>query len=217
MEQVTLNEDRISALYLAFQRNGWSAEEVDTLIDDAVLDRVREVVVAKSPACVEQEWPVVPDGWSVESHVFHPPFKWRPEAVSLHFEDDQLSRGGISSGVLRRRLGSKPALNASVLDFLLENPHLIPMSWRSVLVHFWGTVYRDPSGHRCVRHLRWEAGRWQSGRTWLGGEDVGFLSPAALLVDDGCYAKIEDDLSLLGLTTLPDDERRDTIPDVFFN
>ncbi len=218
MKQVTLNEDRISALYLAFQRNGWSAKEVDTLTEDATLDRVREVVVARSAISVMQEWPAVPDGWSVESHAFHPPFKWTPDAVTLHFEDEQVRRGGINAGILRRRLGNRPALNASVLDFLLERPQLIPTSWRSAIVHFWGTVYRDPAGHRCVRHLRWEADRWQSGRTWLGGEDIGFLSPAALLVEAKPAAKPEDEIVFLSLAaaTFPTDVRRDTIPDMTF-
>jgi hypothetical protein len=184
MEEVTLDTDRISALFFALYRNGWSPEEIDALADDGVLDRVREVLGSNGETTVESAaWPLLPEGWTIEAHVFHRRFDWDPGMTLLHYADDQTVVGGISGHDLRKLVAGKPVLNASVLDFLLERPHLIPPSWKAALVHFWGTVYRDPAGHACVRHLRWEDGKWLSGRTWLGGDDVGCFSPAVIFAE----------------------------------
>lgn len=184
MERVTLDDERISALAIALYKNGWSPEEIDALADDNVLFRVREVIGASGDAAVESaSWPFVPQGWTIEAHVFHRRFDWDPGMTLLHYADDQTVVGGIIGHDLRKLLAGKPVLNASVLDFLLERPHLIPSSWKAALVHFWGTVYRDPAGHACVRHLRWEGNRWNWGHGWLG-DDFGCFSAAAFFTED---------------------------------
>lgn len=48
--------------------------------------------------------------------------------------------------LLKARVEAKPALNATVLDYLFEFPELIPVSWEGLYVFFWGTIYRRHSG-----------------------------------------------------------------------
>jgi hypothetical protein len=87
--------------------------------------------------------PYIPQGYAVSEHKEGGLIEWNPEKIDLLGE---LSR---------------ESLNANVLDYLLENPHLIPEEWKSKYVFFWGTVYSRSTGHKCVRCLGWhEEWKW---------------------------------------------------------
>jgi hypothetical protein len=174
--------DRALALLETFIRNGWSEEEISSLHDDLMLARMRSTLGLRKETVRAGDAPFVPDGWAIESHAFffRGELDWRDVRTTLHYEPAQIEEGGIPGRDLQRKLERLPAMNATALDFLLEHPHRIPDGWKGALVHFWGTVYRDPSGFCCVRHLRWTGADWTWGRTWVG-DDIGLLSPAAVL------------------------------------
>lgn len=116
--------------------------------------------------------PFVPEGWKVVKHSRDGKLEWDPEEIQLCLSSKQQdsSGGWITGNDLHEEFKGKPALNANVLDYLLEpeNQHLIPEEWKDKFVFFWGTVYRDNTGLRCVRYLRWNSGRWNWGELPLG-------------------------------------------------
>lgn len=122
--------------------------------------------------------------WSIESHKKQGKILWEPEKISFYLSDKQKTDRIIGND-LQKGLEDKPVLNANVLDFLLENPHLIPESWkqdeqdRTRYIFFWGTIFRGSDEYLVVRDLCWGGGGWFSGCGWL---DYGFdgQSPAAV-------------------------------------
>lgn len=124
--------------------------------------------------------PFIPVGWEVEEHQKRGLFKWDPAQIRLylspplHDHDDHVCIKGYE---LREKLKGESVLNANVLDYLLQNQHLIPEGWKrrnAFCVFFWGTVYCRPVGGRrdeilpCVRGLTWEDnGVWGCDYLWL--------------------------------------------------
>lgn len=118
------------------------------------------------------------DGWTVEEHKKGGQFKWDPKKVALFLSSKQES-GNIEGNKLRKELADKPVYNANLLDYLLDNPHLIPEEWKGNAVFFWGTIYRYSDGHLDVRCLIFDGGHWQQSRNWLNDDFDGTL-PAAV-------------------------------------
>ena len=80
-----------------------------------------------------------------------------------------------------------PVLNASVWEYLKDNPEEIPEEWKKKYggneqyIFFWGTIDRSPQGDLCVRYLTWSGGNWTAGNYLMSGnwhEDF----PAAVFV-----------------------------------
>lgn len=146
--------------------------------------------------------PLIPyKNWTVEEHIKNGKIEWNPEKVSLYISEKQKS-GYINGNELRKEI--KNPLNANVLDYLLNNPHLIPEEWKqdeqgqTRYIFFWGTIYRLSVGRLCVRCLFWGGGRWQAGNDWLvdgfGGQD-----PAASLASSSSQSSSPSDLDTLSL------------------
>lgn len=123
--------------------------------------------------------PFVPNGWKVEEHRKGGRFKWDASQVALYLSKGQRDGKVIEGNKLRKELADKPVYNATVLDYLLANPDLIPEEWKGKYVFFWGTIYRGSGGDLCVRYLYWYGGRWGWGDGWLGSGWDDF-SPAAV-------------------------------------
>ena len=120
------------------------------------------------------------DGWKVEEHKKGGQFKWDALKVQLFLNKKQQDGGSIEGNKLRKELADMPVYNANLLDYLLDNPHLIPEEWKGKAVCFWGTIYRHSDGNLCVRFLVWNGGLWKQGNYWLGGHfDAGFPSAVA--------------------------------------
>lgn len=115
------------------------------------------------------------DGWKVEEHKKGGQFKWDPAKVQLFLHKKQQG-GSIEGNKLRKELADMPVYNANLLDYLLDNPHLIPDEWKvdekgnTRFIFFWGTIYRDSDGSLYVRYLYFRGGRWQQGNFWLGND-----------------------------------------------
>ena len=117
------------------------------------------------------------DGWKVEEHKKGGQFKWDASKVQLFLNKKQQDGGSIEGNKLRKELADMPVYNANLLDYLLDNPHLIPEEWKGKVICFWGTIYRDLGDNLYVCCLVWDGGRCRQGRCWLGRSfDAGYPS-----------------------------------------
>lgn len=128
---------------------------------DALHREFFPLVTPNEPTLIDGDAdPFIPQGLKVDSHrkcgVIN------PLRITLYTADVQ-NAGFVNGADLGRELESRPVLNACVLDFLLDNPHLIPESWKGRLVVFWGTVYLDSSCSRVARYLGQFGGQWRWG------------------------------------------------------
>ncbi len=128
--------------------------------------------------------PLIPyKGWTVESHEKSGDFEITKDSMKLHFEPEQ-KESYIQGNLLAERMKGK-GLNANVLDYLLDNPHLIPEDWKvdekgqTRYIFFWGTVYRDSDGSLYVRCLCFDGGHWQQDDDWLDSSFDG-LGPSVV-------------------------------------
>lgn len=119
--------------------------------------------------------PFVPDGWKVEEHKKGGQLSFDPAQVQFHLVDGQKGSKSIEGNKIRKELSNMPVMNANVLDFLLDNPDLIPEDWKTdeggntLYIFFWGTVYCGSDVGFHVRYLCWRHGRWGWGAGWLDG------------------------------------------------
>jgi hypothetical protein len=123
--------------------------------------------------------PFVPSGWEVVEHRTGGQLEFDPAKIALFFSENQKGNKLINGDDLREELKSRLVFNANLIDFLLAHPNLIPEEWKEKVVFFWGTIYRRPDGHLCVRCLGWSGKSWFSGYVWLGN-DWDFNRPAAV-------------------------------------
>lgn len=119
--------------------------------------------------------PLIPyDSWKVEEHIKGGQFTWNPEKVKLFLSVNQKDGKSIEGNKLRKELKDEPVMNANLLDYLLDHPHLIPEEWKvdekgnTRYIFFWGTIYRSAGDRLCVRFLYFSGGRWKQDYCWLG-------------------------------------------------
>ncbi|MCX6795836.1 MAG: hypothetical protein NT165_03895 [Candidatus Falkowbacteria bacterium] len=138
----------------AFQTVGFSAADMDELIRPENLYNIRPVIIN----CTVP--PLVPTGLSIKSHQESGDWRWNPRTFLLVTKDQkEFSLEGVD---LLEDLTNQPLLdtwllNACVLDYLLTHQNLIPESWRSLEVIFWGTIYEDGNKNQFVRSLYLDA------------------------------------------------------------
>lgn len=168
MSEITLDVGLAYKLKQALSRNGIpDVADLDWLATGDNIVKMRRVRLGHAEITVPDHAidcdadPFVPDGWSVEEHQKGGVFKWDPDKVTFYLSGGQKPGRWIKGNKLRKELADKPVLNANVLDYLLAHPHLIPEEWKRKPMFFWGTIYRDQRGDRCVRCLLWDEGRWQ--------------------------------------------------------
>jgi hypothetical protein len=156
----------------AFERNGWSPQEVKVLSSGDLLASVRRVVLGDArimsiePVIDCDAAPLVPAGWEIVEHQKGGHWKWDLKQIGLYLSNDQQDPNVLEGSALRKELADKPVLNSNVLDYLLCHRDLIPEEWKRArtAVFFWGTLYRDADGNLCVRYLYHGAGWWWSSR-----------------------------------------------------
>lgn len=144
--------------------------------------------------------PLIPyENWTVEEHIKNGKIEWNPKKVSLYISEKQKS-GYINGHALRKEI--KNPLNANVLDYLLNNLHLIPEEWKADekgqtrYIYFWDTIYRDSGDNLFVRCLYWVEGRWLASYGWLDGQWDG-RCPALLLASSNSQSSSPSDLDTL--------------------
>ncbi len=167
------------------KKAGMKKEEIARLANEDILRNFRNVLLGYSEIkpierLIDCDADPDPDlsilkGWTVVEHRKDGVLKWDPveqgKEKCLYLSKRQRNGRVIGGNDLRKEIEGKPVLNANVLDWLLkeENQHLIPEFWKSKVVFFWGTIYRDPAGRLSVRCLNWDGGRWRWGWDWLEG------------------------------------------------
>lgn len=120
--------------------------------------------------------PSIPyNGWTIESH--EKMGKIDVTKLALYLTPQQ-EGGWINGSELNKSLKGK-GLNATILDYLLEHPELIPEDWKGKYVYFHGTVYRNSDEYLYVRYLYFGGGHWQAGGSWLDS-GWGVYSPAVV-------------------------------------
>jgi hypothetical protein len=148
----------------AFERNGYTAENVKKLSEGNILGDFLAVLLGHAEIKSIEHFincdadPFIPGGWKVEEHKKGGQLKWDPKKVSLYLPKRQQNGKVIGGNELREELKDQPVLNANVLDYLLANPHLIPEEWKNKYVFFWGTIYRDSHGNLYVPLERQQVG-----------------------------------------------------------
>ena len=126
-------------------------------------------IVAVSHAVDLDADPFVQERFEVEEHIRGGQFVWDPAKVVVGLiSREQTGRPSrVEGSQLRQeiKLKSLPVFNANLLDWLLQNPRLIPEEWKDKHVHFWGTIYRSTHGSSrpAVRCLMWLHNRWTNG------------------------------------------------------
>ena len=112
--------------------------------------------------------------------------------VVLHLSERQIGNKTVVGHELRKELesGERVLLNSNVLDYLYDHPELFPEHWKkdgsreTRYIHFWGSVFRDPSGvSLCVRYLYWGVGGLYRYYGWLD-RGWGRLGPSASLASN---------------------------------
>ncbi|MFA5070643.1 MAG: hypothetical protein WC528_05185 [Patescibacteria group bacterium] len=146
-----------------------------------VLEGKAEIVYFQHPIINCDAQPRTHSSWKmrIEKHLKGGQLRWDSNKVELWFCDEQ-KNGSIWGDQLRKKLKGQPVLNACVLEYLLNNPRLIPESWKGKQVFFWGTIYRYAETDQLqVRYLCWRDGKWSWNFYWLGHSFDGSC-PAAL-------------------------------------
>lgn len=166
-------------LFNAAYRHGYELEEIEELASHrmllpkalAFLRREREE--RRAFIINRGKDPFLPRGWSVITHRREASIEWNPNAVELHFIEEQRAGSLVEARLIRERVKTMSALNLNALDFLFENRHLIPEMWKErvggcyPLIHFWGTIARTNTGEEVVFYLVWDGKRWERGYSSL--------------------------------------------------
>jgi len=157
----------------SLERNGFTPAMVKKLSEGDTLAQIIPFLNGQADITIYQHIidcdadPFCPEDWSVEEHIKGGQLKWGAAKIDLYLCKEQ-EKGSIEGNQLRKKLKDQTILNACVLDYLIENPNLIPEEWKNKNVFFWGTIYRDSDGSLCVRGLSWDGDGWGWDYHWLG-------------------------------------------------
>ena len=101
-------------------------------------------------------YPCIREGMSIDSHVGIGTIVWEgdQQARKFFFSEEQFSGKGITGHNFLNEIRLMPVMNARVLDWLLANPHEIPVNaWQGKKIFFWGTIYTATNGSLYVRYI----------------------------------------------------------------
>jgi hypothetical protein len=160
-----MSSQEAAELDSAFERNGWTPNEVMMLSQGDTLARVRQVLFGFFGTTESEHFidlnadPIVPDGWKILWHIKNRQFKWDAALVTLFSTSDKKDYKGRSVGHVRMSLEMENVFNARLLDYLLAHQQLIPKEWEDKQVLFGGTLYQDHEGTSCIPSLYFN-GEW---------------------------------------------------------
>ncbi len=116
--------------------------------------------------------PFIPKGLDIRFHIGFGSIPWNKEKYAkncLPFEEEALLKSKSCMDLLPE-LTYMPVANASILDWLLENPEEIPYeAWRNKKILFFGTVYIDSCKKLSVRYLECQEHGFSYGVCSLNG------------------------------------------------
>jgi hypothetical protein len=175
-DALILGVTQAQELEKAFQKGGWTNEQIKMLSERTFLASVREALLGQAeikPSRIIDCSADAPTLGSdiVKEHRRGGVFLWNPENVALYVTKEQ-EKGGVSAQIILKELEDKPVLNANVMFYLYDHPKLIPEKWKDKKLVFWGTIYLDYANrnHSYVCYLYWDGGRncWKIGSDSFG-------------------------------------------------
>jgi hypothetical protein len=147
-------------------------------------------VVALQPSTLFNPAKFIGDGWTIEEEDERSLALTQIDLTAIRLEL-MLKPGETSvkgeNKLTRLKDTGHIRLDDRWFQFLWENQHMIPASWKELtngnttFIYFDGTVLRDPSGDRCALCLFWQSGQWYWGCDWLDNR-WSADSPSAVLV-----------------------------------
>lgn len=98
---------------------------------------------------------LVPIGWKLlRNSYYYQSTSFENISLKPYLSPLQIGEGKISGDDLWLEVCEIFPAGASVLDFLLANPHEITEEIKALCpLSFFGTIYEDPTGRQCVRIL----------------------------------------------------------------
>lgn len=144
----------------ALENAGFSNDDVTKLKQFSDLKGIKNILHEKAEIKYPEyvidcdAVPAVGTGFRFVEHKKYGSIKFDLNNISLY-----LSKEKNKGNNLRNELGSKKALNVIFLDFLLAHEELIPDSWKSYNIFFWGTIYSYDDGRLFVPYLYWDVSR----------------------------------------------------------
>lgn len=136
----------------ALEKADFTPNDITLLMQSKELSKVRDVLQGLAEVNSKQYTvdcdtePFIPEYWRIETHMDGGQVKVNTEVVlSIKLYQDECQKQTLRTDgfVLLENLKTMPVLNANVLDHLLVHRGLIPDSWKSLSVFFWGTIYLD--------------------------------------------------------------------------
>lgn len=115
--------------------------------------------------------PTIPDGFKVvKDTIVNKTVELDTSKLCL-FPTEKQQRGLMVSGrALGKAMKEKLVAGATLADFLLKNPKLIPREFVGNSLVFADTLFEDAKGHKCYRVLRRRAYKyWTAGYIWCEG------------------------------------------------
>jgi len=147
MEQLIFDITLASAIRDALIRNGiYDALDLKWLAEGDNITNIRllrsghaEMKIKTLIIDCDQE-PFIPSGMKIVEHRKGGQYKWEmKKRDTLYLSLGQKGGNEMSGYKLRKELKRKPVLNANVLDFYMQFPHLIP--YDGGCIAFWGTIF----------------------------------------------------------------------------
>lgn len=111
------------------------------------------------------------------------------QEVQLYISSKQMEDRSPGSSIygleLRHDVTQRSVPHVNIMDALLENPHLLPDSWRHrdhrFTIFFWSVGFRSPGGALSVRYLHWSIGKGWDWRSFSLLRRCDSRCPAAIL------------------------------------
>lgn len=145
-KNLMLDVSQAHELKMSFRRNGWTNAEIKTLSEKDFLANVLKVIRGQSEI-KDKEYkipcnttPFIPDGLYIVEHRKFDFFNLNPNYTKLDLSR-KLRNMSNSGKNIKEHLSKKFVMNVNILDFIIENPDLIPENWKGKEIYFWGTIY----------------------------------------------------------------------------
>ena len=186
----------VSAMVELLRKRGVSLEQVYVLsrpegavLLEKITDAVALVLAPTKAAVVDMATPWIPEAFTLEKNDVEGELSVENIGGELYvngrkvvpyLHEKQMGGGSIVGTDLERELKGKPVLGSALLRHLIENPKLVPDSWKGKYLFFWGTKLRPSTGRRCVLCIYWYDEQWQWDYCWLD-DGWGGYNPALVL------------------------------------
>jgi len=135
-----------------------------------------EIIKLDAPPAIFPEWEVYKN--SQETGYL----KINPENFHLFPTEKEIKKiKEIEKMLMERQEVEKIILgNSNLLDFLLSNPHKIPVEWKGEKIFFRGTIFQDKEGYLVIRYLFFDKNNWSW--SWSYYEEDDYLLGKILLI-----------------------------------